>query len=83
MVDHYNEHKHPIAFSFADFSYWCYECDSYLEHAILNHQMIFYEQKFGGTSSQAEILERIRKSKFEDVIKEEDENENDDEEKQN
>ena len=26
MVEHFEETKHPICFSFADFSYWCYEC---------------------------------------------------------
>ena len=30
MVAHNEECKHPIALSFADFSYWCYECDSYV-----------------------------------------------------
>ncbi len=37
MVEHYNTIKHPIAFSFADFSFWCYECDSYVVHALLDH----------------------------------------------
>ena len=27
---------HPIVFSFADFSFWCYKCDSYVVHPLLN-----------------------------------------------
>jgi hypothetical protein len=46
MVEHGKCTKHPIVFSFADFSYWCYECDAYLEHKILNQVEHFYEQKF-------------------------------------
>lgn len=37
---------HMIVFSFADFSYWCYECDSYIKHPLLRHTDHFYEQKF-------------------------------------
>lgn len=29
--------QHPIVFSFADFSFWCYECDSYVVHPLLTH----------------------------------------------
>lgn len=39
MLDHQEKnpnHSHPIAFSFADFSYWCYACDSYVEHPLCN-----------------------------------------------
>jgi uncharacterized UBP type Zn finger protein len=39
-----NEHQvshsdlsHPIVFSFADFSFWCYACDSYIIHPLLDH----------------------------------------------
>ena len=32
-----NNNDHPIVFSFADFSFWCYECDSYIEHPLLKH----------------------------------------------
>jgi hypothetical protein len=46
MVKHGEEKKHPIVFSFADFSYWCYECDAYLEHNILTAVEHFYLQKF-------------------------------------
>mmetsp|Transcript_19102 Transcript_19102/g.25877 ORF Transcript_19102/g.25877 Transcript_19102/m.25877 type:complete len:119 (+) Transcript_19102:35-391(+) len=33
---------HPIVFSFADFSFWCYICDSYVVHPLLNHTEAFY-----------------------------------------
>ena len=33
---------HPICFSFADFSFWCYSCDSYVVHPLLNHTEAFY-----------------------------------------
>lgn len=32
----------PIALSFADFSYWCYECDSYVVSKLLNQVKYFY-----------------------------------------
>lgn len=42
--DHYVKNPdHPIVFSFADFSFWCYECDSYIVHPLLTHQKFFYE----------------------------------------
>ena len=37
MAKHNTEVGHPICFSFADFSYWCYECDSYVIHKLLDH----------------------------------------------
>ena len=51
MADkHQQEHanlSHPIVFSFADFSYWCYACDSYIVHKLLDHQKShFYSEKF-------------------------------------
>ena len=30
MVKHNEESKHPVALSFSDLSFWCYECDSYI-----------------------------------------------------
>lgn len=48
MVSHNEETKHPIALSFADFSYWCYDCDSYVQSKHLDHvKKHFYAQKFG------------------------------------
>ena len=44
---------HMIAFSFSDFSYWCYACDSYiiddnyLSHHLPGLKNSFYSQKFG------------------------------------
>jgi len=37
LLAHNEVEKHPIALSFADFSYWCYECDSYVTSKYLNH----------------------------------------------
>lgn len=42
MVAHNEEDHHPIALSFADFSFWCYECDSYVISKHLNHVKHFY-----------------------------------------
>jgi len=48
MVKYNEKEKNPIALSFADFSYWCYECDSYVISKHLNHvKEYFYAQKFG------------------------------------
>lgn len=30
MVEHYEKDGHKTALSFRDFSFWCYECDSYI-----------------------------------------------------
>lgn len=30
MVKHYEEEKHSVGLSLCDFSFWCYECDSYV-----------------------------------------------------
>ena len=54
MLAHNESEKHPIALSFADFSFWCYECDSYVISKHLNHVKHFYPQKFG--SEQASHL---------------------------
>jgi len=54
MVDHNTETDHPIVFSFADFSFWCYKCDAYLEHPLLNHIEFFYAQKFEESDSVAD-----------------------------
>jgi NAD-dependent histone deacetylase SIR2 len=47
MVAHNEKFHNPIALSFADFSFWCYECDSYVTSKLLNHVNYFYPQKFG------------------------------------
>jgi len=51
MVKHNEKFKNPIALSFADFSFWCYECDSYVISKHLNHVKHFYPQKFGAESA--------------------------------
>jgi len=70
MLDHQADnpdHGHPIAFSFADFSYWCYACDSYVEHPLLDHASYFFEQKFGecGDDDKA-VFAKMQESKFDD-----------------
>lgn len=42
MVQHNEKDHHPIALSFADFSFWCYDCDSYVVSQHLNHVKHFY-----------------------------------------
>ncbi|KAH3767240.1 silent information regulator family protein [Pelomyxa schiedti] len=32
---HFEQTHHPVGLSFADMSFWCYECDSYIEHRSL------------------------------------------------
>jgi len=51
---------HPIVLSFADFSYWCYQCDSYIEHPMLNHVSIFYPRKFPVDIDYAVALKAIK-----------------------
>mmetsp|Transcript_14332 Transcript_14332/g.10365 ORF Transcript_14332/g.10365 Transcript_14332/m.10365 type:complete len:125 (+) Transcript_14332:61-435(+) len=75
-LEHYNETQHPIAFSFADFSYWCYICDSYVVNRdFLTHTERFYSQKFSDQDSTAQVLAKIKECKYEDVIKEEEDDE--------
>jgi len=42
MAEHNKEKGCPIALSFADFSYWCYSCDTYVVSKHLNHVDHFY-----------------------------------------
>lgn len=81
MLQHQQEnpgHAHPIVFSFADFSYWCYACDSYVEHPLLNQARYFHAQKFPVEISQKEMLKKIKDAKYKEELKEE-ENEDDEE----
>lgn len=58
MVKYNEKEKNPIALSFADFSYWCYECDSYVISKYLNHvQKHFYAQKFGADKGVSHLTE--------------------------
>jgi len=36
MALHNEETKDPIAFSYTDASFWCYECDSYITSMMMN-----------------------------------------------
>lgn len=42
MMLHNEETKHPIALSFSDASFWCYDCESYIiNQDLLRVQMLF------------------------------------------
>mmetsp|Transcript_32200 Transcript_32200/g.62982 ORF Transcript_32200/g.62982 Transcript_32200/m.62982 type:complete len:589 (+) Transcript_32200:70-1836(+) len=68
MVQHNKETGHNISLGFADLSFWCYGCDSYLHHLTIRpvydaygifHQRKFDEavrQPFGGENSEGEAL---------------------------
>lgn len=72
----------PIVFSFADFSFWCYICDSYVVHPLLDHTEAFYLQKFGADETVKDVLQKSKDSKHDPVIGEEDEKEEEDEEEE-
>lgn len=40
MAEHNLSTKHSIALSFSDASFWCYECESYIEHYLLKEARI-------------------------------------------
>jgi len=69
MAKHNTENPdHMLAMSFSDFSFWCYSCDSYVIHSLLDHNAKdypsgFYQQKF---PLEAEELEKLTK-KFEEM----------------
>eukprot|EP01006_Ploeotia_vitrea_P000532 TRINITY_DN103223_c0_g1_i1.p1 TRINITY_DN103223_c0_g1~~TRINITY_DN103223_c0_g1_i1.p1 ORF type:complete len:524 (-),score=52.40 TRINITY_DN103223_c0_g1_i1:156-1727(-) len=53
MIDHCQREGHQIALSFSDLSFWCYLCDSYIEHDALKR--IFTQahlSKFGTLPGQ-------------------------------
>ena len=67
MVDSHRAQNqdHPIVFSFADFSFWCYMCDSYVQHVLLNHMKVFYNEKFPeGDASIEEQLQKVKDVEF-------------------
>ena len=78
MLTHYNETQHPICFSFADFSFWCYACEDYVVNPLLDHNKLFYDQKFGSHDTQNEILKKIKETKYRDIMDEADEDDEDD-----
>lgn len=57
---------HPIVFSFADFSFWCYECDTYIVHPLLTHQRFFYAQKFPQEVDMKQALAEMKEVKFDE-----------------
>lgn len=78
MKDKHNaKEKHPICFSFADFSYWCYGCDDYVVSDLLDHSKHFYPQKFGEKDTDKQVFDKMRESKYQDIVKEEDESDDD------
>ncbi|GAB6022029.1 Histone deacetylase 6 [Chamberlinius hualienensis] len=40
MMKHFEATEHCISFSFSDFSFWCYHCDSYIGHAMLDEVLV-------------------------------------------
>lgn len=77
LAHNQNNQDHPICFSFADFSFWCYKCDSYVVHPLLNHTEAFYLQKFAEDAPLKDVLQQIRDTKHQEQICEEDEDEDD------
>jgi len=66
MVDYYMDNPdHCIVFSFADFSFWCYACDSYIEHPMLSKELkeAWYQEKFGDAKDELQILQKMNASK--------------------
>uniref|UniRef100_A0A915N261 UBP-type domain-containing protein n=1 Tax=Meloidogyne javanica TaxID=6303 RepID=A0A915N261_MELJA len=46
---HTEETKHPLALSFADFSVWCYPCNSYIDNKVFDEaKEAAIKSKFGG-----------------------------------
>ena len=47
-LDHTEATKHPLALSFADFSVWCYPCNSYIDNEIFEEaKKAAIKSKFG------------------------------------
>jgi uncharacterized UBP type Zn finger protein len=49
FLKHYDSEKHNIGISLADLSFWCYDCESYIEHATLTTKVLrpAHKAKFG------------------------------------
>jgi len=45
MAEHNSQTAHTIALSFSDGSYWCYECDSYIDSHLLRNARISLSNK--------------------------------------
>jgi hypothetical protein len=42
MKEHNSQSGHAITVSYSDFSFWCYECDSYIAHDIFRPLLSLY-----------------------------------------
>jgi hypothetical protein len=42
MKEHNTQSGHAITVSYSDFSFWCYECDSYIAHDIFRPLLALY-----------------------------------------
>jgi len=50
--------KHNVCMSFSDFSFWCYECDSYvISEELAELCSLFQNEKFKETDTMREIKE--------------------------
>ena len=55
MVEHNGTTKHPVALSFSDASFWCYECDSYIDAPSLkNARFALSKAKFAMPNKEEE-----------------------------
>ena len=68
MVAHNSSTKHPIALSFSDSSFWCYECDSYIDDpSLIRARKEFSKSKFaaplGGQeeTEESKLLDEMEK----------------------
>lgn len=56
MAKHNEETHDPIAFSFSDASFWCYDCDSYITSIAMNvFRNRFSKVKFPDGDDQGEL----------------------------
>lgn len=61
MVKHYEQIKHPLALSFSDLSFWCYECNNYVESQKFNGiTKAIYAEKFGD-ATQEDAVKQLEK----------------------
>ncbi len=61
MVKHNEETKHPLALSFSDLSFWCYECNNYVESSKFKaFTKAIYAEKFG-EASEMDAVQQLEK----------------------
>lgn len=62
MVAHNASTQHPIALSFSDSSFWCYKCESYIDHpSLIRARKQFSKSKFAAPVSQSPAKEEEEK----------------------